>query len=136
MVDTACDQIGKRFLADRIPPALTAMEASLTHEGNPQAKITAKTSCRLVRPGIARLVLEDDKAVLYHCVSNSCVFHGHHLEPLEFEMDDAAALEQLLTTVEPHWIMVKDLFHDEIEEKIEIAKALFTEGILAVRNNQ
>lgn len=134
MVDTSCDQIGKRFLSDRLPPAFTEMEASLTNEGNPKTKITASTMCRLARPGIARLVLEDDKAVLYHCVDNSCVYHGQPLEPMEFEMDDAAALEQLLTTVEPHWICVRDLFHDEIQDKIDIANSLFKEGILAVFN--
>jgi lysine-specific demethylase/histidyl-hydroxylase NO66 len=50
---------------------------------------------------------------------------------MEFEIDDAPALEQLLTTVEPHWIMVQDLLHGDIEDKMEIAQALLNEGILA-----
>jgi lysine-specific demethylase/histidyl-hydroxylase NO66 len=36
---------------------------------------------------------------------------------MEFEMDDAPALELLLTTAEPRWIQVQDLIHDNIEEK-------------------
>lgn len=47
-------------------------------------------------------------------------------------MDDAPALEMLLTTVEPHWIQVQDLIHDDIEDKLEISKSLYEEGILSV----
>ena len=140
MLDDACDQIGKRFLSDRLPPALLENERSLTKEGMSDSaphhhdatkKIWPNTLCRLARPNIARLVMEEDKAVLYHCLDNSRVFHGTPLSPMEFEVDDAPALEQLLTTVEPHWIMVKDLIHGDVEDKMEIAQALFDEGLLA-----
>jgi len=141
MLDDACDQIGKRFLSDRLPPALLEPERCLTkealsdntaaHHHDAAKKIWPNTLCRLARPGIARLVMEDDKAVLYHCLDNSRVYHGTPLSPMEFEIDDAPALEQLLTTVEPHWIQVSDLIHGDIEDKMEIAQALFDEGILA-----
>lgn len=134
LIDAACDQIGKRFLSDRLPPSLTPAEAALTSEHRKEngGKIWPNTMVRLVRPGIARLVLEDDKAVLYQCMDNSRVYHGNPLSPLEFEMDDAPAIEAILTTVEPHWIMVKDLIHDDIEDKMEIAQSLYDEGILAI----
>ena len=134
MVNAGCDQIGKRFLSDRQPPALTPNEAVLTSEHREQngGKIWPNTMCRLARPGIARLVFEDDKAVLYHCGDNSRVYHGTPLSPLEFEVDDAPALEMLLTTTEPHWICVKDLIHGDIEDKMEIAQSLYDEGILAI----
>jgi lysine-specific demethylase/histidyl-hydroxylase NO66 len=140
MLDDACDQIGKRFLSDRLPPALLEPERSLTKEAfannaanyhEAAKKIWPNTLCRLARPGIARLVIEDEQAVLYHCNDNSRVYHGTPLSPMEFEIDDAPALEQLLTTVEPHWIMVKDLIHGDIEDKMEIAQSLYDEGILA-----
>jgi len=147
MLDDASDQIGKRFLSDRLPPALLQPERCLTKEGmsndtaapslenlhhhNALTKIWPNTLCRIVRPNIARLVVEDGKAVLYHCLDNSRVFRGTPLSPMEFEIDDAPALEQLLTTVEPHWIMVQDLLHGDIEDKMEIAQALLNEGILA-----
>ena len=134
MVNAGCDQIGKRFLSDRQPPALTPNEAVLTSEHREEngGKIWPNTMCRLARSGIARLVLEDDKAVLYHCADNSRVYHGTPLSPLEFEVDDAPALEMLLTTTEPHWICVKDLIHGDIEDKMEIAQSLYDEGILAI----
>ena len=145
MLDDACDEIGKRFLSDRLPPALLEPEKSLTKEGisdgdsmaatrhhhDVSKKVWPNTLCRLVRPDIARLVVEDGKAVLYHCLDNSRIYHGTPLSPMEFEIDDAPALEQLLTTVEPHWIMVKDLIHGDIEDKMEIAQTLYDEGLLA-----
>ncbi|KAL3808730.1 hypothetical protein ACHAXA_010896 [Cyclostephanos tholiformis] len=145
MLDDACDEIGKRFLSDRLPPALLKPERSLTKEGisngdsksatrhrhDLSKKIWPNTLCRIVRPDVARLVVEEGKAVLYHCLDNSRVYHGTPLSPMEFEIDDAPALEQLLTTVEPHWIMVNDLIHGDIEDKMEIAQTLYDEGLLA-----
>lgn len=134
MVDAACDQIGKRFLSDRLPPGFTPDEISYTSEGQKDEKIWPTTMCRLARPGIARLVLEDGKAVLYHCADNTCVYHEVPLSPLEFEVDDAPALEQLITTVEPKWIAISDLIHEGMEDKIAIAQSLYDEGILAIVN--
>jgi lysine-specific demethylase/histidyl-hydroxylase NO66 len=138
MLDDACDQIGVRFLSDRLPPALLKPEVALTKESHSASlhhdatkKIWPNTLCRLARPNIARLVIEDSKAVVYHCLDNSLVFHETPLSPMEFEIDDAPALEQLLTTVEPHWIMVNDLIHGDVEDKMEIAQALYDEGLLA-----
>jgi lysine-specific demethylase/histidyl-hydroxylase NO66 len=51
-------------------------------------------------------------------MDNSRVLQGNPPSPMEFEMDDAPALELHLMTVEPHWIQVQDLIHDDIEEKI------------------
>ena len=134
MVDAACDQIGKRFLSDRLPPGLAPEELACTSEGQKDAKIWPTTLCRLARPGIARLVLEDGKAVLYHCNDNSRVFHEVPLSPMEFEVDDAPALEQLVTTVEPNWIPVSELINESMEDKIAITQSLYDEGILAIIN--
>lgn len=134
MVTAACDQIGKRFLSDRLPPYLIAPTAALTSEKREMngGKIWPNTLCRLAKPGIARLVLEDDKAILYHSADNSRVYHESPLSPLEFEKDDGPALEMLLTTIEPHWICVSDLIHEDIEDKMEVAQSLYDEGILAI----
>ena len=128
--------MGKRFQSERQPPALTSNEIAGTNlsENDTNEAVLPSTLCRLVRPGIARLVLEDGKAVVYHCADNSRVFHENPLSPLEYEIDDGPALEQLLTTYEPSWISVNDLIHDTIEDKIAIAKSLFDEGILALQN--
>jgi lysine-specific demethylase/histidyl-hydroxylase NO66 len=136
LLDAACDQLGKRFLSDRLPPALTAQEKASTCNGHAEAfNIHPNMLCRLVRPGISRLVLEEGKAVVYHCADNSRVYRELPLSPMEFEMDDAPAIEQLLTTTEPHWICVADLFHESIEDKVSVTQALYDEGVLAVRSD-
>lgn len=154
MLDAACDQMGKRFLSDRLPPIWSSAEKKITnrvereqssiavHKRNKKRPVTASsktqlepdTLCRLVRPGLARLVLEQSMAVVYHCADNSVVYHDRELSPLEFELDDAPALEQLLTTVHPYWISVDDLIHDSVEDKVSVAQALYDEGILAIRS--
>ena len=135
MVDAAADQMAKRFMSERQPPSLTKREFEKTISGEGSKDILPNTMCRLARPGIARLVIEEDRAVIYHCLENSREFQGNPLSPLEYEMDDGPALEQLLTTVEPHWILVNDLFHDTIEDKIAIAQSLYDEGILAIHES-
>lgn len=35
-------------------------------------------------------------------------------------------------TVEPRWIQVQDLIHDDIEEKYEIAQTLYDKRILSI----
>eukprot|EP00980_Cylindrotheca_fusiformis_P004644 scaffold991_cov128-Cylindrotheca_fusiformis.AAC.16 len=137
MVDAACDQMAKRYMSERQPPALTKQEKEKTNLGTSgdNVEILPNTMCRLARPGIARLVIEDERAVVYHCLENSREYQGNPLSPMEYEMDDGPALEQLLTTAEPHWILVNDLFHDTIEDKVAIAQSLYDEGILAVHQS-
>ena len=135
---------------------MTETEVANTSEGpnNPETikKVFPNTLCRLVRPNIAKVIIEevpsdpndmndndDDeptrKAVLYHCNENTREYHGNPLHPMEFELDDAPALEMLLTTIEPQWICVNDLMHDgHIEDKVEIAQTLYEEGILSIWN--
>mmetsp|Transcript_53856 Transcript_53856/g.60181 ORF Transcript_53856/g.60181 Transcript_53856/m.60181 type:complete len:614 (-) Transcript_53856:2152-3993(-) len=139
MLDATCDEMGKRYISERQPPALTAIEVAITSQGDETADekhILPNTMCRLVRPGIGRLVVEDNKAVIYHCFDNSREYQGNPINPLEFEMDDAASLEQLITTVEPDWILVNDLFHDSVEDKIQIVQALYDEGIIAIKESR
>merc|ERR1719253_2563953 len=83
MLDDAADRIGTRFLSDRLPPALLASERRLTKAGraamggalrpDAAAKVWPNTLCRLARQNTARLVVEGDKAIVYHCFDNSRV---------------------------------------------------------------
>lgn len=146
MVDAGCDELGKVFLSDRLPPALSWNEVPLMGEGGNNSRSSSRTQpfqkaiapshmIRLVREGIARLTIEDGKAILYHCMDNSREYHGAPLQTLEFELDDAPALEMILRTVPPHWICVRDLLMDDIADKVELAQSLYDEGILSVHVN-
>jgi len=133
LADFGCDEMGKRFLSERVPPAFSEEEAALTNDGE-NGEICAETMVRIARGGIARLVSEEDKCVVYHCADNERD-HRSELSPLEFEMDDAPAIELLLKTMAPMWVKVSDLPHppaDDIDDKIEVVKSLYEEGIVAV----
>ncbi|KAL7565240.1 hypothetical protein ACA910_014538 [Epithemia clementina (nom. ined.)] len=135
LLDASCDQISKQFISSCQPPALSKTELLATSAGQKRAvKIEPQMLVRLVRPGVARLVLEDGKAVIYHCLDNSREYHGRPIHPLEFELDDGPALEQLLQTTEPRWISVDGLFHDTIEDKVGVTQALYDEGLLMMRD--
>jgi lysine-specific demethylase/histidyl-hydroxylase NO66 len=134
MLDAACDQVGKQYITSCQPPALTPTEKAMSSATDEKAlKVLPNMMVRLLRPNIARLVLEDGMAVVYHCMDNSRIYHGKPNSPLEFETDDAPAIEQLLKTLEPHWICVEDLYHDTIEDKVGVVQSLYDEGLLALR---
>eukprot|EP00593_Proboscia_inermis_P011678 CAMPEP_0171322778 /NCGR_PEP_ID=MMETSP0816-20121228/115170_1 /TAXON_ID=420281 /ORGANISM="Proboscia inermis, Strain CCAP1064/1" /LENGTH=196 /DNA_ID=CAMNT_0011821337 /DNA_START=108 /DNA_END=698 /DNA_ORIENTATION=+ len=148
MIDAAADQIGKRFLSDAQPPTFLPHEET-TQQNQPT--ILPTTLCRMKRPHTARLVLENNwdatdtnetKAVLYHSLDNSREYHGVPLSPMEFEMDDAPALEALLISGTrtdnsdgsgDDWVEVQDLVHTgSIDDKVELVNCLVGEGLLLV----
>ena len=56
--------------------------------------------------------------------------------PLEFELDDGPAIEELLAAY-PEGVVVDELSHssEETEDKVSIATALFKEGFLVVEDD-
>lgn len=85
----------------------------------------------MIRPGIARAIIEDGMVVVYHCMDNSRQMYAGTLNPLEFELDDGPAIETLLHAY-PDPVMVMELPHpsEDLEDKIGVAEALYKEGFL------
>lgn len=129
MLDAAADQMAKNFLVDRLPPPLEDEEENCTSDNSPLQKITVNTQLKLIRHGVARLVIEDGKAVLYHCRENSRMHHEVPISPLEFELDDAESIEFILSSY-PDYFRVGDMPHEDPQDQTELAKALYKEGIL------
>ncbi len=84
---------------------------------------------RVLRYGIARLVIEDGKAIVYHCMENSRKHQEVPLSPLEFELDDAESIEFILESY-PSFFRVGDLPHEDPADQIGLVKALYDEGLL------
>jgi bifunctional lysine-specific demethylase and histidyl-hydroxylase NO66 len=101
LADWGADEMGKQFLWDRLPPAYSEEEKADTSDGQPGAPIFPETMVRISRDGIARVVVEGDKAVVYHCGDNDRKYHSNPLSPLDFELDDAPTIECLFKTVAP-----------------------------------
>ncbi|KAL2634862.1 hypothetical protein R1flu_006341 [Riccia fluitans] len=97
--DSAVDQMAVKFIQSRLPlPHM--LESEMTKEGRSLA-ITSKV--RLVAPDVARFVVEEDSAVLYHMLNNSRSSHNESHDvcdgdsSIEFPLDYAPALEELIT---------------------------------------
>ncbi len=133
LIDVGSDQMAKKFIAERLPVPLSDAEETASAAGNRDARIFIYTRLRMLRPGIARLMIEGDMCVLYHCMDNSREQFGAPLQPLEFELDDGPAIEALLLAY-PEAISVADLPHpsEEDDDKIGVAQALFKEGFLII----
>ena len=96
-LDGAADQLAAQFLQQRLPP-------SRKPEAAAQQVLAWGSRVLLRKPDAARLVVEGDAAVVYHCFANERQCHASMAdeEPsscagrLEFSLDRAPALEALL----------------------------------------
>ncbi|EQC33644.1 hypothetical protein SDRG_08748 [Saprolegnia diclina VS20] len=135
IADAACDQMARNFLVDRLPPLLEDEEEDCTVEGSPRPKINVNARFKLLRYGIARMAIEDGKAVVYHCKENSRKHHENPLSPLEFEIDDAESIEYIFESY-PAFFRVGDLPHEDPADQIGLVKALYEEGLLMFEKNE
>lgn len=135
MIDAAADQLAKQFLCARQPPPLGPLEESQSYTGAPNAVIYPFTKLRMLRPGLARAMVEDGMVIVYHCMDNSREPFGAPMNPLEFELDDGPAIEVLLKAY-PSGITVGDLPHpsEELDDKVDVARSLFKEGFLVIED--
>lgn len=130
---TVSVQMTKAFITERLPVFVTEEEEARTSAKAPKARILPYTRLRMLRPGIATIVVEDGKLVLYHAMDNSRALFGAPINPLEFELDDGPCIEGLLRAY-PEPVMVSDLEHpgEDIEDKVGVAEALYKEGFLVI----
>ncbi|XP_058825896.1 bifunctional lysine-specific demethylase and histidyl-hydroxylase NO66 [Topomyia yanbarensis] len=140
-IDTAVDQMAKRFQHDALPPLVAADEipnsvygANYTH--NPDGTValripfTEQSSVRLLRRNILRLVSEENKIRIYYHTDNSREYHEYEPNFLEVDHDTALGVE-LLVKVYPQMVTVGDL---PVEDKIEFAKSLWEKGLIVVHD--
>jgi len=134
MIDAAADQFGKRFVSDKLPPPLTEEEEDKTTD---RTQLGPDSLLKLVTKSVCRLVVEEGKVVLYHAMDNGRAHHEAEMSPLEFELDDAPAIEALIKAY-PGFIKLRDLPHpptEDIDDKMGIAEAIFNEGLLICVNS-
>jgi lysine-specific demethylase/histidyl-hydroxylase NO66 len=134
MVDATADQVAKKFILQRLPPPIPEEDEA---KMDPDTPIRPDSMLRVVRKGVARVMVEEGKVVVYHCMDNARVLYGAEFAPLEFELDDGPAIEMLLNAY-PDPVRVNDLPHppnEDIEDKIGIAESLFKERLLVLVGN-
>jgi hypothetical protein len=155
MLDDGCDTMAIKYLWDKQPfsfqpPSSSSKKKKQKEEEedvnervfmhvNPQLEITGRSLVRLVRKDVARLVVDEstgEQLSLYHSMRNAIKYHQAPIAMLSFELDDGVTLETLLKCY-PHPVQVQQLPRppdESLEDKIEIVRALYEEGILVVTN--
>ncbi|XP_055542229.1 bifunctional lysine-specific demethylase and histidyl-hydroxylase NO66-like [Wyeomyia smithii] len=139
-IDTAVDQMTKRFQHDALPPLISADELPSTvyganYEHNADGTVslrvpfTEKSTVRLLRRNILRLINEEGKLRIYYHTDNSREYHEYEPNFLEVDQDAALAVE-LLVKIYPQSVTVADF---PVEDKVEFAKSLWEKGLVIVR---
>ena len=80
------------------------------------------------RVGLSRLVIEEDMAVVYYNTRNTRSYQEVPQQYVAFPLDDIDPLRWILQTTETFG--VKDIPCAEDVDKLQIAQALFSAGVL------
>jgi lysine-specific demethylase/histidyl-hydroxylase NO66 len=123
-LDATCDDRSVAFVAERLPP--------LAPEKGDPSTITATTRVHCVERRDARLVPGEAGVLLYHALDNATSHRGRPVACLEFEEEDAPALEALLASHAARPVLVRDLPHSSDDDRIAVASSLVAEGLLVV----
>lgn len=89
--DAAADQVGIDFIHESLPPFLLDSEVVQSDKAKPNDGRTLPimgpdSEVRVVRPLAARMVLEDDRAVVYYNTDNSRLYKGEELQSSEYPL--------------------------------------------------
>lgn len=138
-IDDAVDQMNKNYQHDCLPPVLSDLEKAVTVFGDSdvmiengqvvnRVEIRLDDGIRLLRKNILRMVSEE-KIRLYYYVENSLEYHGNELPFLEIEPEFAPGVETLITAY-PQYVTVEKLDLPTDTEKIQLADALWSRGLI------
>ncbi|XP_064538906.1 bifunctional lysine-specific demethylase and histidyl-hydroxylase NO66 [Drosophila montana] len=139
-IDAAVDQLAKRFQHEALPPVVLPEEHERTVFGSrSQAnshgqclcdyELTERTSVRLLRANILRLVAEGSSLRVYYYVDNALEFCKYEANFMEIQPTEAAAVEALMSAY-PKYLKVAKLPLRSAERRIEVATALWERGLL------
>ncbi|KAL5008323.1 hypothetical protein ScPMuIL_013904 [Solemya velum] len=140
-LDAACDQMGKNFIHDSLPPVFTEAEKSHSIHGAGErwdaekkeivgtVELSPDTSVKIIRKGVIRLVSEDDEVRIYHSLENSRVYHEKDPQYIEVPPENGPVVEYLLHSY-PDFVTVDSFPMFTMDEKMEFATLLYEHGFL------
>ncbi|EFA02272.1 ribosomal oxygenase 1 [Tribolium castaneum] len=139
-IDSAADQLGKKFMHDSMPPVLTKSEAERSSKADGpvlkdgvvknRVEIDLDTRVRLLRYYCIRLVCEENSSPkLYYNTQNATVYHGEEEQWLELE-PSMVPLIQMLQNTYPRYIEVEKLPLDDMATKMQLVLDLWEHGLL------
>ena len=126
--DTCADQLSKRFQHERHNPSEVVPELPSTVNQSP---VSLESLIRLRVKYGATLTVESDAVVVYHSMKNTKKFCEVPERGLEFDLEDAEAIETILKySPSDNPIRVADLPCETDDDKLRIVQFLHTEGIV------
>ncbi|GBG33295.1 Bifunctional lysine-specific demethylase and histidyl-hydroxylase NO66 [Hondaea fermentalgiana] len=146
--DLIADRMGVKFQHDRHQPLgvlAVPQEASMAVEsvadGRPATEddipedeleqIDVDSQVVLAAKGVGTLTVEGNAALFYHSCLNTRTYHATDSRGLEFELEDAEMLEQILNSDPSTPLTVGKLKHpDSDEDKLRVVRFLVRERVL------
>ncbi|XP_066927843.1 ribosomal oxygenase 1-like [Clytia hemisphaerica] len=138
-IDEAGDELALDQMEEYLPPSLSEDEKQRSVSGTGafwdnndikmKSKITLKSRVRLLRPGIVRLIPEDENLQIHHTVGNSRQYKELPLSATQVPLQYADIVEYFLLSY-PEYVHVKDAPIDDDEIKLELAEKLYDLGLL------
>lgn len=139
-IDSAVDQLAKRFQHEALPPCLKPEEHVRTVFGSRSEtdasgqclcdyELTERTSVRLLRANILRLVADGSSLRVYYYVDNALEYCKYEANFMEIQPSEAPAVEALMTSY-PAYMKVAKLPLRSADRRIEVATALWERGLL------
>lgn len=145
-VDSAVDQMGKRFIHTALPPYLTSQESnrcvitggerwnSSKNRVVNRVEIDPDTEIRLIRAHCLRLVTEEDNQIrIYYCVENTREYEEVDLQSLEVDAEAAPGIQTLIQSY-PNFLKVEDLPIQELDLKMKVVQDLWEKKLLLTKN--
>jgi len=142
-VDPAVDQLGRQFLHDALPPALSKEEKcrSVHDDGERwvdgqvkgKAVMDETTQIKLVRGNVARLVNEGGELRLYHCLENSRLYQEQAEQYLPVDEEEQAEIVTALMQAYPRYSLVGILPGEDAEAKVAFVASLWEKGLLVTK---
>jgi lysine-specific demethylase/histidyl-hydroxylase NO66 len=136
--DGVGDEVATEHLHGSVPPVLTPDEVAVSSKSRPRSagSLDLDNEIKLVRPGCARLVLDEEPGYLclVYSVDNARSYKGNEQQSILFPETDGPCLEQILALKPDEWLDIS-LFAVEggPEAKLSIAQSLFDVGVVLAK---
>uniref|UniRef100_A0A7S2R987 Bifunctional lysine-specific demethylase and histidyl-hydroxylase n=1 Tax=Mucochytrium quahogii TaxID=96639 RepID=A0A7S2R987_9STRA len=128
--DIIADRMAIKFQHDRHAP-IGVLKPRYQGADDDDEPVDLDTKFSLVAKGVATLTVEQDSALVYHSCKNTRTWHETDQRGLDFELDDAEAIETILFSEPGSVLVVKDLNHSGTDDdKLRIVDFLLSEGIV------
>jgi len=141
-VDLAAEELILDQMDEFLPPCLTSEESSCTVFGNGsywdsgsvvgQTTINTDTHVKITRPGIARIITDDDGTHVHYSVENSREYKELPLKRVEIPIEMAAAAQYLLFS-QNNYVKVADVPLETTEAKISLAQQFYDMGLIRTK---